>query len=87
MKRFSDILLLLPGRLAHPALAQTTQKQPAAKATFSNPMNVQFGDPYVLYTGGRYYMYGTGGGAEKGFAAYSSNDLVNWKEEGQVYFS
>jgi beta-xylosidase len=31
-------------------------------------------------------MYGTGGGAEKGFAAYSSNDLVNWKEEGQVYF-
>jgi beta-xylosidase len=67
-------------------LAQTTLSKPAAKATFSNPLNVQFGDPYVLYTGGRYYMYGTGGGAEKGFAAYSSNDLVNWKEEGQVYF-
>jgi beta-xylosidase len=31
-------------------------------------------------------MYGTGGGADKGFAAYSSNDLVNWKPEGQVYF-
>ena len=33
-----------------------------------------------------YYMYGTGGGADKGFAAYSSKDLVHWKKEGQVYF-
>jgi beta-xylosidase len=32
-------------------------------------------------------MYGTGGGANNGFAAYSSTDLVNWKPEGQVYFS
>ncbi|WP_230679805.1 glycoside hydrolase family 43 protein [Pontibacter rufus] len=54
--------------------------------TFSNPLNVQLGDPYVLYTGGTYYMYGTGGGAEKGFAAYSSTDLVHWQPEGQVYF-
>jgi beta-xylosidase len=86
MKRFLLILLLAAGPACAPALAQTTQKEPAAKATFSNPLPVQFGDPYVLYTGGRYYMYGTGGGAEKGFAAYSSTDLVNWKEEGQVYF-
>jgi beta-xylosidase len=86
MKRFLIILLLASGPACAPALAQTTQKEPAAKATFSNPLKVQFGDPYVLYTGGRYYMYGTGGGAEKGFAAYSSTDLVNWKEEGQVYF-
>jgi beta-xylosidase len=86
MKRFLIILLLAAGPACAPALAQTTQKQPAAKATFSNPLQVQFGDPYVLYTGGRYYMYGTGGEAEKGFAAYSSTDLVNWKEEGQVYF-
>jgi beta-xylosidase len=32
-------------------------------------------------------MYGTGGGAREGFAAYSSKDLVNWKTEGQVYFA
>lgn len=31
-------------------------------------------------------MYGTGGGANRGFSAYSSKDLVNWKPEGQVYF-
>lgn len=59
---------------------------PAQGATYTNPLPVQFGDPYVLYTGGTYYMYGTGGGADKGFAAYSSKDLVQWKPEGQVYF-
>ncbi|WP_345241644.1 glycoside hydrolase family 43 protein [Nibrella saemangeumensis] len=64
--------------------APTVATAPAA--TYSNPLNVQFGDPYVLYTGGTYYMYGTGAGANKGFAAYSSKDLVNWKREGQVYF-
>ncbi|WP_317168012.1 glycoside hydrolase family 43 protein [Spirosoma taeanense] len=49
-------------------------------------MPVQFGDPYVLFTQGKYYMYGTGAGADKGFMAYSSPDLVSWKPEGQVYF-
>ena len=55
-------------------------------ATFTNPLKVQLGDPYVLHTHGMYYMYGTGG-ADHGFAAYSSKDLVNWTKEGQVYFS
>lgn len=54
--------------------------------TYSNPIDVQFGDPYILDDGnGTYYMYGTGGGAVDGFAAYSSTDLINWKPEGQVY--
>ncbi len=54
--------------------------------TYSNPLDVKFGDPYILNNGnGTYYMYGTGGGAEDGFATYSSTDLVNWKSEGQVY--
>ncbi|MAZ28266.1 MAG: glycoside hydrolase [Cytophagaceae bacterium] len=54
--------------------------------TYSNPIPVKFGDPYILNDGsGTYYMYGTGGGAKNGFATYSSQDLVNWKFEGQVY--
>ncbi len=53
--------------------------------TYQNPLSVKFGDPYVLNDDGKYYMYGTGGGARNGFAAYSSIDLVNWKHEGQVY--
>ena len=54
--------------------------------TYTNPLPVQFGDPYVLLTSDSvYYMYGTGGGAKDGFCAYSSPDLVNWKPEGQVF--
>ena len=57
-----------------------------AMTTFSNPLPISLGDPYILFTQGTYYLYGTGAGANKGFAAYSSKDMVNWKQEGQVYF-
>lgn len=54
--------------------------------TYTNPLDVKFGDPYVLLASdGKYYMYGTGGGAVDGFSAYSSDDMVHWKPEGQVY--
>ena len=53
---------------------------------YTNPLDVEFGDPYILDNGdGTYYMYGTGGGAKDGFATYSSTDLVDWKFVGQVY--
>lgn len=53
---------------------------------YTNPLGVEFGDPYILDSGnGTYYIYGTGGGAKDGFATYSSIDLINWKNEGQVY--
>lgn len=55
--------------------------------TYQNPLDVKFGDPYVLRANGKYYMYGTGGGARNGFAAYSSTDLVSWEHEGQVYYA
>ena len=52
---------------------------------YSNPLPVAFGDPVVLSASdGKYYMYGTGG-VEKGFAAYSSDNLVDWHFEGEVY--
>ena len=56
-------------------------------SAYQNPLRVTFGDPYVLHTKGKYYMYGTGGGAKNGFAAYSSTDLINWKDEGQVFYA
>ncbi|NJY62119.1 family 43 glycosylhydrolase [Salinimicrobium sp. CDJ15-81-2] len=63
-----------------------TDTQTKEVATYSNPLDVKFGDPYILNDGnGMFYMYGTGGGATDGFATYSSSDLVNWKFEGQVY--
>ncbi|HEY8398477.1 MAG TPA: glycoside hydrolase family 43 protein [Flavihumibacter sp.] len=57
-----------------------------AQTKFSNPLDVQFGDPYILKASdGIYYMYGTGSGAKNGFVAYSSKDLKNWERIGQVY--
>lgn len=57
-----------------------------AQLSYKNPLPVEFGDPYiVLASNGSYYMYGTGGGAVDGFCAYSSDNLVDWKFEGQVY--
>ena len=60
------------------AFAQST-------VSYQNPISVQFGDPYVLHHNDKYYMYGTGGGAKNGFAAYSSSDLVNWTYEGDAF--
>jgi len=55
--------------------------------TYSNPLEVEFGDPFILDNGdGNYYMYGTGGGAVDGFSTYSSTNLQDWDYEGQVYF-
>lgn len=54
--------------------------------TYSNPIDVAFGDPFILNNGdGIFYMYGTGGGAEDGFATYESSNLINWDFKGQVY--
>ena len=70
--------------------SEISEKEPADSVnttTFKNPLPIAFGDPYVLYASdGKYYMYGTGGGAKDGFAAYSSHDLVDWSPEGQVYY-
>lgn len=57
------------------------------KRTYTNPLPVSMGDPFILLApDGTYYMYGTGGGAKDGFAAYSSKDLADWKYEGQVFW-
>lgn len=87
MKRVIFLALLVFGLSSDYASAQSPQTISARRPAFSNPLPVQFGDPYVLQDNGIYYMYGTGGGAKNGFAAYSSPDLVSWKPLGQVYYS
>src|SRR3954453_2113377 len=66
MRNILLLLFFLSGLSLHDAIAQTAQRVAKADASFSNPLKVQLGDPYVLHTGGMYYMYGTGGGADKG---------------------
>ena len=56
-----------------------------AQETFSNPLPVKLGDPFVLKTiTGKYFLYGTGG-VRDGYKTYSSDNLVNWKDEGPVF--
>lgn len=66
--------------------AQSKKSDTGQKDTYTNPLPVSVGDPYILHAAdGKYYLYGTGGGAKDGFGVYSSDDLANWKYEGQVY--
>lgn len=76
----NKLLLLVFYLLSH--LSVFSQKE------LKNPLDIKFGDPFILYdsVSDRYFMYGTGG-VSNGFMAYSSDDLVTWKNEGQVYSS
>lgn len=84
MKKLVFIYILLSAFAPPATFAQVATQ--TAQNTYTNPMPVKFGDPYVLHTKGKYYMYGTGAGAKNGFSAYTSDDLVNWKELGQVFY-
>ncbi len=86
MKRLLPIFTILAGFSVPGTFAQTTKNIASEKSTYSNPLPVKFGDPYVLHTNGMYYMYGTGAGAKNGFSAYSSTDMVKWEPLGQVFF-
>lgn len=51
----------------------------------NNPVDVKFGDPYILKgSDSIYYMVGTGG-LKDGFKMFSSTNLKDWKDEGRIY--
>ncbi|RYF09745.1 MAG: glycoside hydrolase, partial [Flavobacteriales bacterium] len=81
-----NIAHVFSGKLSAGSINQSNHK--LVDTTFKKPIHIKFGDPYILYDRktSTYFMYGTGGGAKAGFYTYSSSDLVNWKDEGQVYF-
>lgn len=88
MKLFKGIagILLMAGMFAGAVAGCNSRgKTSSAAISYSNPLPVAFGDPFILSASdGKYYMYGTGG-VEKGFGAYSSYNLVDWHFEGKVY--
>ena len=52
---------------------------------YANPLDVAFGDPFVLAASdGRFYMYGTSEGVN-GFRVCVSDDLVSWRDGGIAY--
>ena len=87
MRQMKQFVILLSAVFTFSSCVHKAQKEQQEKSiVHTNPLPVQFGDPYVLLASdGIYYMYGTGGGAVDGFSVYSSPDMVNWKAEGQVF--
>jgi len=51
--------------------------------TFTNPLDVSLGDPFVLKDGDGYYCYGTSG--MNGFRGWRSANLVEWEALGPVF--
>ena len=87
MRQMKQFVILLSAVFTFSSCVHKAQKEEQEKSiVHTNPLPVQFGDPYVLLASdGIYYMYGTGGGAVDGFSVYSSTAMVNWKAEGQVF--
>lgn len=54
-------------------------------STYTNPVggDIRMGDPFVLFSGGTYYLYGTN--YKEGFQAYRSSDLVDWQAIGTIW--
>lgn len=73
---------------ALPLAGQSSNPAEPESRTYKNPLAVYIGDPYVLRApGGRYYIYGTGGGpgAATAFPTFTSANLVEWSAVGQTY--
>lgn len=91
MKKTNVFLYTILMSLLFVSCKETKKKQQDTTAemslpSYTNPLNVEFGDPYILDNeDGTYYMYGTGSGAKDGFVTYSSTNLVDWTLEKQVY--
>lgn len=65
--------------------AKNKPKEDNVISVLNNPIEIPFGDPFILLaSNGTYYMYGTSENIN-GFKAYSSKDLVKWVDEGIIY--
>ena len=52
--------------------------------TYQNPFPFPIADPFVLYApDGRYYLYGSS--SDDAFRAHSSENLIDWRAEGEIY--
>src|SRR5690349_12772322 len=71
------ILLLLT------ALSCAAAPPQAGRDTYCNPLDVIIADPFVLRANNTYYLYGTTV-AQYGLQAFSSHDLIDWRNHGFV---
>ena len=55
---------------------------------FTNPLDVKLADPSMIRVGDTYYLYGTASrpaDANVGIPAWTSTDLVHWRDRGMVW--
>ena len=76
------ILLVCNGKSG--AMEKEGNNAPEKKVSVESD-RLPIADPYVMLYNNKYYAYGTGGTTKgEGFACFSSDDLKNWKREGQA---
>lgn len=77
--------LMLLGVAVSCAVAATAVADEAARKTYQNPILTEHApaDPHVIRFEGKYYLYPTSHG--RGYDAYVSENLVDWKNAGTVF--
>jgi beta-xylosidase len=83
MKRFQFLILALSLIAIH---SFVRSQVPEGAMIQTDPVvdTIFMGDPFMLYHGGKYYLYGTTSSGS-GFKCWSSEDMNGWKSEGFVY--
>lgn len=85
MNKSTLILIALLSLTASCCFNRKEKKASEEAKTYQNPIDVQFGDPYILHASNdTFYMYGTGQ-VDDGFVCYSSPDMATWTPQGQMY--
>jgi beta-xylosidase len=80
------LLLILPVCAVQTSCANKPHAAAALPETYQNPLPVPVADPFVLYEGGVYYLYGTDErGSSKGFPVYTSTNLADWTDRGFAF--
>jgi beta-xylosidase len=77
------VLLLTFATFSCAVAAPPTTQKATAQATYTNPLNIEGADPFVIHYRGQYYCYATS--ANDGFKCWSSPDLVHWAPRGYAF--
>jgi xylan 1,4-beta-xylosidase len=82
---FSLAALLFVNGAARVAVAESPVVSKVGPRTYSNPIFTEDNpaDPHVILVDGTYYLYATTHG--RGYDAFTSTDLVHWKDHGAVF--
>lgn len=87
MVRHLFLLLVLPGFLSFSKADTPTKFSVVTESvSYSNPViRGEVADPSVIRIGSRYFAAGTSSEWAPHYPVFSSDDLINWKQEGHIF--